>query len=502
MEPAESAAYASETATAQGRLDVLLACMADDAEALATVLNECVEQPCPSSKDLRTVQALEAQIKSECESVYDEECTTTVKELLARARNALADLVAASKQAGKDIVSARKAREKAAQMRQKRGAAAEGDANGGAKKARVGPTAASGKAIFEHGPLVGHPVVVLKPGTPKAEFDYSKPFVVAMGAKPGLECPIPEATAVLQSFRASWSTSTERVRSGRAACPVRDTALEHAVRSQFQNMCGSPSTLAVVDLPPAWNSALSPSMWAVRQGLETAYNEPEFLPCIRLQTHGTRTVVLTEALSLHAAVTPSTAAPSGVAPLSFKHRLWSLLLNMGSATLDAFAKQHMVVHGTLGPCDLLYVPGGWVLAEVTGSNADAFGFKMGLLLADDSGLPARLSTLAAHGGFGNSGTPEAGKNAAVIAALGKATQTSLDSAAPEPDDEAEAGTPPANDQKKDGDQGAQTDASGPAEQLVGTEGADKAARAAETKKPPFWQPTAKKANKPDKSATK
>jgi hypothetical protein len=169
-------------------------------------------------------------------------------------------------------------------------------------------------------------------------------------------------------------------------------------------------------------------MYAIRQGLETAYNEAEFLPCVRLQTQGTRTVVLTGALSLHSAVTADSAplgTDAGSPYSSLKQRLWSLLLNVGPAALDAFTKQHHVVHGTLGPCDLLYVPGGWVLAEVTGSNVDAFGFKMGLLLADDAGLAQRLETLAGHGGFGNVGTPEAGKAAAAIAALGQAAQAAV-----------------------------------------------------------------------------
>lgn len=420
MEPAERAAYASEMTTAQGRLEVLRACIADDDTALAKVLQTCQEQPCASAKDLRTVQALEAQIRFECDTIADEDRATKVKDLLATARNAFADLVAASKQAGKDITAARKAREKAAQQRQKRGSgAAESEAT--PKKARP----SSGRAIFEHGPLMAAAMTVVSPGAPKEAFDFSKPFVVPLSAKPGGECPIPEATAAMESFHAAWSTSAERMRAGRAACPIQDAAVEHAVRAHLQAACAAPSTLAVVDLPPAWNSALAPSMYAIRQGLETAYNEAEFLPCVRLQTQGTRTVVLTAALSLHSAVTADSASLGTDAGSPLKQRLWSLLLNVGAAALDAFTKQHQVVHGTLGPCDLLYVPGGWVLAEVTGSNVDAFGFKMGLLLADDAGLAQRLETLAGHGGFGNAGTSEAGKAAAAIAALGQAARAAV-----------------------------------------------------------------------------
>ena len=43
-----------------------------------------------------------------------------------------------------------------------------------------------------------------------------------------------------------------------------------------------------------------------------------------------------------------------------------------------------LLHGTVGQGDVLYVPGGWIVAERVAANLDFAGFRVGVVFKDNS----------------------------------------------------------------------------------------------------------------------
>jgi len=408
--PEESTRYAKEVQLAKVRLVFAKAVLAPDANSpgtkdeLATLIAGAVGvqgggalgtgstgAPCRSFATLMTMERLRKLVANTFEDVDSFTSQANIdaaKDQITAAREPCVELIAACRQAAREIMSAISAfdrmasqqakkkdalaaRANAASKKRSAGESADGEP---AKKKRTGPT----RHIFDFGLAAGTTVVCFS--THQAVFDAIRdnlavldaPFIVS---KQEQLVPTLVTEIALPSFLACWSSSPERAAGKRVAMAVTDKAIRDSVL-EFMVLRSIPDTamLPSAITPPTLEATLAPSFFAVPQGTESAYNEPGFLASVRLQVTGTRTVVATPCFQLLAWLgTARDAAPS--VGMSMQARLWHQLLNMQQEAIVEYTQSQLLIYGTLGPGDSMFVPPGWLIAESVAAGDDCVGVR-------------------------------------------------------------------------------------------------------------------------------
>ena len=416
----DQANYVAEVGIAEGRLKFLEACLQEDAARLNKLVQEVrdgtVSAPSSNYEKLRCCKALAAEMHQKAEAVSSESCVAAAKEEMGAAREPFVLLVAAAKQAGRDIANAKTARQKAAQQKRKLDAAAQAAVQEApAKRHQAARVSSKPLFTFEVAEVRRVPDHAGDADPAKDPFDFSAPFIVTAPTGTPNPCPVPEAQPELDSFRMRWVGSPERIRHGRGAVSIGDRTISLKLAAFLSGLCRlQPATdelATAAGLSDAVQQALRPGLFAAKEG-DAVFNEQEWLACVRYQVSGTRQVIATPALSL-AACLPQAAVAQPPATVPFKRRLWSLFFNMGLQAYKAFAAEHPVYCCTVGPRELLYVPAGFVVAENISSAADVIGFRMSLAVPEHPEGAHALEELAKLSGLENAEAVPVGLNALV-----------------------------------------------------------------------------------------
>lgn len=406
--------YTAEVAIAEGRLKFLVACLSDKEEDLAALVREAfagaISAPSSDYEKLKCCQALQSWTQQRVETIVDERSLGAVKEEVATAREPFLLLVAAAKQAGRDIANAKMARQKAQQQKRKLDVAARAAVPEAPPAKRHQGARASSRPLFtfEVSDVKKVPVHPGDADPANVAFDFSAPFIVTAPGGTPTPCPVPEVEPELESFQMMWVGSPERLRHGRGSVSISDRHVQQKVADFLGGLCRLqpvPEELAATaGLSDAVQQALRPGIFAAKEG-EVVFNEQEWMACVRFQVCGTRQVILTPGLSLAASLPGDAEAEVAQPPaktVPFKRRLWGLLFNMNLPAYKAFAAQHPVYCCTVGPRDLLYVPAGYVLAEniaAATTSADVLGFRMSVVAPGHQGGLQALEELAKRSGL-------------------------------------------------------------------------------------------------------
>ena len=239
-------------------------------------------QPCKSAASLTTIHQLRELVTktfADNSSFTSQANIDAAKDQVTAAREPCLELIAACRQAGKEINAAISAFVRMANQQAKKkdlAAAREAaarkrnsgqDADGGpAKKQRTGPT----RHIFDFGMTAGSDIACF--GTHQAVFDaisndlavLDSPFIVS---KQEQVAPKLVTETALPSFLACWSSSPERAAGKRVAMAVTDKAVRDSLL-QFMVVSSIPDSALVpsATLPPTLEATLVPAFFAVPHG--------------------------------------------------------------------------------------------------------------------------------------------------------------------------------------------------------------------------------------------
>ena len=144
---------------------------------------------------------------------------------------------------------------------------------------------------------------------------------------------------------------------GRGLQRLKDESTAAAARSILAGDL-SRHILPVPDAASELATCLASSIFAVSVGNEAAYVEKDSLPTLRMAASGSRLVCLCQL-----GVASKTLDVDMVKPNAFT-RLSQAVLAATQAKVMALGSD--LLHFTLGPGDVLYTPGGYVVAEAAG----------------------------------------------------------------------------------------------------------------------------------------
>ena len=369
-------------------------------ELIASVKEKKTKVPCKLWESLITIgHAQELAVASFDRLAADENCC---KEQIAEAlkacatqRDTLQDLTKSVTQATKDLKTAKSNREKIkAEPKKTAGGrapdpAAGASTNSTAKNLRAANHA---KPIFEFCTSYGAEVrcfrseaELLVAASAAGDLDCSKPWVLC-GAATLLERVSSErdVNAAISAFKSSWATSAIRANPGRGLQRLKDqstAAVARAIMAGYLNRHVLPVPASASELA----TSLASSIFAVSVGNEAAYVEKDSLPTLRMATVGSRLVCLCQLDVASKALEIDMAKPNAFARLS------QAFLAATQAKVNTIGSD--LHHFTLGPGDVLYTPGGYVVAEAAGigngprsSGKDARGLGRDLLMRHALGL--------------------------------------------------------------------------------------------------------------------
>ncbi len=387
MTPETLAFYQAEKKTAENRRAAVTAVLQDDDGKtlhayMENVRNGTAQAPCHMHDQIQTLTQVGNLTPTVLtNTLRSDEDVASAMETLADAREPLAQLALAARKAAKDIEAAIAARERMEKQREKRAAKAAEKNTAIPKKAtekrrRVGGGAPL-KPLFEYAPVAGATVVSYPTIAALEEKtqDMTMPFLLT-DTTLATSMLTTQATAALADFRKVWAGASQRLNPGRAM-------------QTFAPGSGdpphNPALACLGKLPePAdanYLAHLPPGLFAVAQGNEAVFNEKNWLPTLRFTVAGTRSVVLASALALDAAA-PQAMGSSGSggteAANAFQAKVWKELLYMTQERVVQFAQKHKLYHCTVGPNDCLFVPAGYVVAELVSSHADVVGIRTGV----------------------------------------------------------------------------------------------------------------------------
>jgi hypothetical protein len=190
----------------------------------------------------------------------------------------------------------------------------------------------------------------------QAMVDFADTFAQAGADMPRADAPLTETcTTVVEKFMTD-------------SCP--DTLL-------------FASTVAKIDPNSAEFMALANSMKATSYGVIKAHvttaTEKNQMPCFRIGNRGTRTLAFTKFLTLADFISKSDLAnPLDVAKATdARARCRQFVKNLRKEGLEGYkADGGIMLAGTVGPTDILYLPAGWIFTERNSATVAASGVRV------------------------------------------------------------------------------------------------------------------------------
>ena len=376
--------FRPQIALGESRLKFLEAATNDDAEALKLLIGETItkKQKGPSKdwQSLAIYSAVEAKVAAQMSGLdaaeaVDKDVIADALKQVAIARESLANLVAAGRDAAKDLARSIADREKKMQKdAEKKGKNPKPDLTGGAPEKPPAPAPAGGKAplkrlrpLFEIGPSQAVEISVLSDNAVAAS-TFLDPFVVHCDSlESGMKDSASQAFAALESFRKQWPSLSIRRTSGRGVQKMQNSFEEVEELLLHRSGCKT----VVIQVPPgstnALRAALQASITASAFGNESAYMEPYGLPTLRATVCGHRLVIMAKIADVAEVFGVSLAEQDSVSKVA------RLLMN---ATQEKITRLGSRFRSTvLRAGDILYTPAGFMVCESSGLGAGAVAGK-------------------------------------------------------------------------------------------------------------------------------
>ena len=164
----------------------------------------------------------------------------------------------------------------------------------------------------------------------------------------------------VDSFRDSFNDARKKSKGARVSKAVEDSEVLAALQSKVDDLfLKSGRVVARDSMTKQLQDALQVSLF----GIDASYDKVsgEFLGCAvaRLSVEGTRTVVMTEVLQLQGFM-----QRKGIAGLITLAKMSAFFRAMNVAMIQDYQKECVLWSCTMGPGDFLYVPYGFVQAEL------------------------------------------------------------------------------------------------------------------------------------------
>ena len=181
-----------------------------------------------------------------------------------------------------------------------------------------------------------------------------------------------DVKACVQTFAAKFSTSSSHADPGRWNKPL-SSDLQAKVELLLQKVLGAQHKIVKRETIQVKNvqDLVSPSIFAIKAGLEGINGEVAQLPTVRLGVQGTREVVCFDPMVVLPVVKAQKSESSSLLkPVEI--RKW-----LRTATRDDFAKlpESSAVVATVSASDMLYLPATWIYWERVTGSVDFVGLK-------------------------------------------------------------------------------------------------------------------------------
>ena len=142
-----------------------------------------------------------------------------------------------------------------------------------------------------------------------------------------------------------------------------------------------PKDLDMTKFPKQVLDILQPSIFGIAKGQETASTEMAHFQALRITVRGVRSFLAARTLDVLKFGMSQGNTMASITP----KRLFQIFKSMNG---DALAKmtggdKGELFHGTIGPCDGIYLPTGWVFAERTMKGTDVIGLRVGFVRKAD-----------------------------------------------------------------------------------------------------------------------
>jgi hypothetical protein len=190
----------------------------------------------------------------------------------------------------------------------------------------------------------------------QAMVDFAHTFAQAGADLPRADAPLTDAcTTVVEKFMTDL-------------CP--DTVLFASAVAKID-----PNSAEIMALA----SAMQVTSYGVIKGHITTATEKNQMPCFRIGHKGTRTLAFTKFLKLVDFISQSDVAnPLDVAKaVDTRARCRQFVKNLRKEGLEGYkADGGIMLAGTVGPTDLLYLPAGWIFTEKNSATVAACGVRV------------------------------------------------------------------------------------------------------------------------------
>ena len=392
-------ASGTQDETKKSTLDEYVRSAGDQKKALrkyiASYANEEVRPlgqapPCRSYKALLCFVEFEdkvilieaAQTKEEIATIQNEMKTfkAAYSDLLSMARAAKGRLENAMNDATKEIAK-----------QQQLASGQEGLATGrGRGRPRKHPAVAPASVLIEQPSVVAidiPSVVVSNGGKLASEIPVAKPTILrlhtdVMGQFDGIR-------NIIVALGAKFKNDPSRAEPGRSQRGLpKDAGMDMmaTLHGYFPTDHILPSTKIMEKL----KDILNPVAFIIAKGRLTTSAEAAHLPTCRLGFVGTRSVVCTPTRSLLEYLSKSGGGAKCDVQRAY-HWLKTVTTDAAKTFLEASA-EHTIMHATVGPHDVLYIPPGWILFEKIVGNLDFVGVRLQHLSLTDLPELSALST--------------------------------------------------------------------------------------------------------------
>lgn len=192
--------------------------------------------------------------------------------------------------------------------------------------------------------------------------------IAALAKKFTDEAPI---KSLIDNLITEYDKSESKTKHGRGgmACPAENAATVQVRDCLVDALPGSTRDSTCQKLV----TCMSLGLWAVSKDQCKSFVEPESLASLRFQSVGSRELVLVafgdlvNYMNLKKGVEKKNITPVRAA---------AFLRGLDKASIEAFAKDYAIFHGTVSAGHMLYTPACFVGVERTGTNADSAGFVL------------------------------------------------------------------------------------------------------------------------------
>ena len=210
----------------------------------------------------------------------------------------------------------------------------------------------------------------------QASFNPSEPLIIS-----NVTWDLPMATQQrLESFKQLFKSHPLRASEGRAQKRLKQEEGADVLGARFAGLLPASMQVPVPRDEQRQHVAFEPAVFAMVPGQDFFSTEVEQLASLRLSVEGHRTCLAARFTHLcQFAATIDGSSTEETVPLQ---RCFSLLQHMTVDQCAKFSARFNIFYGTIGPKDAMYMPSGFVMAEVVCNRSDFFGVRMSLLTKD------------------------------------------------------------------------------------------------------------------------